>query len=311
MTSNDWFFGLDAGGTKSRLFARSRTGEESFQLFGDPANIFRQGKTQVASTLSRLVNNALTKLPRGALRAIHAGIAGTSALETKKDLIDRIRLLVKAKNSVSVSISSDGLTALEGAFKGGKGLLFIAGTGSGVLARTGTAITDVIHVGGWGYLIGDEGSGYSIGKRAMTAIAHALEGGPQTSLAQFAESSLTIFDRQSLLEAISHPDWKFQHLAPEVLNAAEGGDQVAASIIREETELLAHQSKLILDRHPGLSPRFTIIGGLGNNEYYTSSLCQTMKHIWPPATFTAPLATPAEGAARLAMRSFTDSDVPQ
>ena len=168
-----------------------------------------------------------------------------------------------------------------------------------------------MHVGGWGHLIGDEGSGYSIGKCAISAIAHKLDGGPSTSLSCFAESDLTIFDRQSLLKTISHPDWRFQDLAPEVLYAAERGDEVAATIIREETELLARQAKLLLDQYPDLTPRFTIIGGLSNNEYYVNSICRVMEHIWPSATFVTPLATPAEGAAQIAMQKYLDSDTPQ
>ena len=116
MTSNDWFFGIDSGATQSRLYAHSATGDSNFQLLGGPANIFRQGKKQVASILSKLINRALEKLPQGVLRAVHAGVAGASTLETEKDLTDHICTLVKSRHSVVVSLSGDGQTALEGAW---------------------------------------------------------------------------------------------------------------------------------------------------------------------------------------------------
>ncbi|MCY4160197.1 MAG: hypothetical protein OXE92_10115 [Bacteroidetes bacterium] len=310
MTSNDWFFGLDAGGTKTRLFARSGIGQ-CFQLFGGPANVFRQGRKRVASNLSNLIKDALLNLPQGALRAVHIGVAGVSVPSATTYLSTRISSLVNLNYSFPISISNDGVTAIEGAFSGESGLLFIAGTGSGVIAKTGPNISDILHVGGWGYVIGDEGSGYSLGKRAITAIAQALDGGPSTSMTHFAESKLSIFDRPSLLAAISHPDWKFQDLAPEILEFATGGDEVAASIVREETMLLAGQSKWILSRFPDLPPRFTIIGGLSNNQYYVNSLSEAMNTIWSAGVFMAPLATPAEGAAHLAIRQFTDSAAAQ
>jgi len=311
MTPNDWFFGIDAGGTKTRLYARSGDNDSSFRLYGGPANVYRQGKEETASILSTLINDALGRLPGGTLRAVHAGIAGAGTQDAKEYLRNHIPHLLDTNTSILISITNDCITALVGSFAGEKGLLFIAGTGSGVIARTGRDISNIRHVGGWGYLIGDEGSGYSLGRRAIASIAQALDGGPPTTLTAFAESSLAILDRQSLLKSISHPDWKFQHLAPIVLEAATNGDEVATTIVRKETELLAIQSKWILNKHPDLPPRFTIIGGLSRNEYYVRNMCNAMKTIWPPAAFTAPLSTPVEGAARLAIRQFIDSDVAQ
>ena len=175
------------------------------------------------------------------------------------------------------------------------------------MARTGPDLSMIHHIGGWGYLIGDEGSGYSIGRRAISAVAHAFDGGPKTQLTHIAESCLNIFDRSSLLSTISKPNWKFQQVAPFVLKAAEDGDQVATSLVREEIQLLANQSEWILQSIPDLQPRFTVVGGLTNNDYYIEALCQAMGKIWPIASFSAPCATPAEGAVQIAMQKSNGS----
>lgn len=311
MTSNDWYFGLDAGATKTRLHAHSGAGKVDLELLGGAANALRQGLAQTASVLSSLINDALSELPGGTLRAVHAGIAGASAPSIQKELVHRIRPLVNSEHPLNLTISHDGVIALEGAFAGQGGLLFIAGTGSGVMARTGAGISDFDHVGGWGHIIGDEGSGSAIGKRALAAVAHAFDGGPETRLTHLAKRHLNIHDRHSLLSTIGQSDWKFQNMAPLVLNAAEDGDDVAASVVQKETRLLARQAKLMLRKYPDLAPRYTIIGGLSNNKFYVNRLCAAMRNIWPLAKFVPPEATPAEGAVRIAMRQSIGSGVVQ
>ncbi|MCY3630960.1 MAG: hypothetical protein OXI05_10765 [Bacteroidota bacterium] len=311
MTSNDWYFGLDAGATKTRLYARSRVGHADLELLEGAANALRQGVAQTASVLSSLINDALDELPGGTLRAVHAGIAGASAPSIQKELVRRIRLLVNSDSPFNLTISHDGVIALEGAFAGQSGLLFISGTGSGVMARTGADISEVDHVGGWGHIIGDEGSGYAIGKRALAAVGHAFDGGPKTRLTHLAKRHLNIYDRHSLLSMIGQSDWKFQNMAPLALNAAEDGDDIAASVVQEETKLLARQAELMLKKYPDLDPRYTIIGGLSNNKFYVNRLCAATENIWPIAKFVAPKATPAEGAVQIAMQQSIDSDAVQ
>ncbi len=307
MTLNDWYLGIDAGATKTRLCARSSAGDETLELLGGAANVLRQGVEQTASVLSLLINDAMNRLSGGTLRAVHAGIAGASDPAIQKDLVHRIRPLIQSEHSFYLTISHDGVIALEGAFAGQNGLLFIAGTGSGVMARTGPGISDFDHIGGWGHVIGDEGSGHSIGRCTLAAIGHAFDGGPQTLLTQFVKQHLNIYDRHSLLYTIGRSDWKFQKVAPLALKAAEHGDNVATSIVQQETERLARQAKWMLMRHPALPPRYTVIGGLSNNDFYVEHLSAAMQTIWPIAKFAAPQATPAEGAVQIAMRQSTNS----
>jgi N-acetylglucosamine kinase-like BadF-type ATPase len=310
MPSAGCVFGLDAGATQTRLCARSLTGDPDLKVFGSAANVFRQGELQTAEILSCLINKALEKLPEIDLLAIHAGVAGASAPSTQKALADHIRSLIDRKDSLQISISHDGVNAIEGALGSEGGLLFIAGTGSGVMARTTKNHRQIDHVGGWGYLIGDEGSGYSIGRRGMAAVGHAFDGGPATTLTDLVRDHLNIHDRYSLLKSITSPDWKFQHVAPLVLQASSD-DAVACAIVHDETTLLAHQSEWLLKKHPNLNPRFTITGGLSNHELYVASMCNSMRRIWPAADYTPPTGTPLEGAVQIAIRQITGSDAPQ
>ena len=311
MPSASCVFGLDAGATQTRLCARSLDGDPDLKVFGNAANVFRLGELQTAEILSCLIKRALEKLPEVDLLAIHAGVAGASAPATQKALTDHIRLLIDGKDSLQISVSHDGVNAIEGALGGEAGLLFIAGTGSGVMARPQTNHTQIDHVGGWGYLIGDEGSGYSIGRRGMAAVGHAFDGGPTTTLTDLVRDHLRIHDRYSLLKSITSPDWKFQHVAPLVLQASCDADAVACAIVDDETTLLARQAEWLLKKHPNLNRRYTITGGLSNHEFYVASICSAMRGIWPAAEYTPPKGTPLEGAVQIAMRQITGSDAPQ
>jgi len=305
---NRWFFGIDAGGTQTRLYAQSKEKKTSFRLFGGPANVFRDGKKHAAMIVSRLINEGYGKIPSGTLCGIHAGIAGVGSVNGLRGFEEQINRLTDAGNICKISVSNDGLIALHGALSGGRGLVFIAGTGSGVLARTGPSLSDMVHVGGWGYSIGDEGSGYSIGQRGMAAIAHQIDGGPYTRLGEIAEKQIGITDRHSLLSKISQPDWRYQDFVVHVLNAAVQGDAIATGIVEQETKMLANQLTWILKKHPDLNPVFTVIGGLSNNEYYLNHLCDAVTHIWTEASYTDPHYTPAEGAAQIALNRFSNSD---
>lgn len=311
MRSASCVFGIDAGATQTRLCARSLDGEPDLMVFGKAANVFRLGELQTAEILSCLINNALEKLPEADLLAVHAGVAGASASSTQKALADQIRSQIDGRESLQISISHDGVIAIEGALGGEGGLLIIAGTGSGVMARAQKNHAQIDHVGGWGYLIGDEGSGYSIGRRGMAAVGHAFDGGPTTSLTDLVRDQLNIHDRYSLLKSITSPDWKFQCVAPLVLQASSDADAVACTIVHNETALLARQAEWLLKKHPNLNPRFTITGGLSKHEFYVSSMCGAMRGIWPAAEYTSPTGTPLEGAVQIAMRQITDSDAPQ
>ena len=133
MPSAGCVFGLDAGATQTRLCARSLAGDPDLNVFGNAANVFRQGELQAAEILSCLIKKALEKLPEIDLLAIHAGVAGASAPSIQKALADHIRSLIYCKDSIQISISHDGVIAIEGALGGEGGLLFIAGTGEAEL----------------------------------------------------------------------------------------------------------------------------------------------------------------------------------
>ncbi len=296
--------GIDAGGTYTRLCARSNDGTPDLILNGDPANALRQGEARSASVLAELIRGALAQRQKYVLRAIHAGVAGAGSQGVQTNMARRLRRRLQLDQECIVAVSHDGITAIEGAFAGESGLLFIAGTGSGVLARTMDGETG--HAGGWGYVIGDEGSGQALGRRGLAAVAHAIDGGPVTALSALLQERFGIADRDALLGAVFDRTWPIQQVAPLVLHTAEAGDLVTAHIVHSEVMALARQAEWLLKRVKNVDPRFAISGGLGKSKYYRKCLHHAVRAVWPESNMKRPQHSGLEGAVRLAVKQVVN-----
>lgn len=292
--------GIDAGGTQTRLLARTNSALPDLNLHGEPANALRSGAEQSAKAISDLVRQALVQRPSCVLQAIHAGIAGAGSLEMQRSIAGHLRQRLSLDQECTVTVSHDGITSIEGAFAGESGLLFIAGTGSGVLIRTHEGVDH--HGGGWGYLIGDEGSGYALGRSGLAAVANEIDGGPVTMLRNLLQERFGIAGRNALLRAVFDKTWPIQQVAPLVVQAAEALDPIAAKIVSSETRALARQAGWLLQRIKSVRPRFAVCGGLGESEYYVTCLRHAMQTVWPEANLCRPRFTGLEGALRLAQK---------
>ena len=143
---------------------------------------------------------------------------------------------------------NDALIALQAAVGEAPGIVIVSGTGSIAYGRDRAG--HAARAGGWGYVLGDEGSGYWIGRLAMRAVVRAADGrGSPTSL---TERLLAHFGAQrpdELLQTVYHASFRpaaFTALAAHVQQAREDGDLAAATILdRAAQELLEAASSVI------------------------------------------------------------------
>jgi N-acetylglucosamine kinase-like BadF-type ATPase len=142
--------------------------------------------------------------------------------------------------------------------------LLISGTGSIALGRS--AAGSWLRVGGWGVHLGDEGSGYGIGRSALRALARGEDGrGAPTDLRGLVLDALGVAAPSDLIKwmaAARKAD--VAALVPLVCECAEAGDRVAASIVEEAVdELVAHVRTLIRRLEPWpATPEVAFAGGL-------------------------------------------------
>lgn len=205
-----------------------------------------------------------------------------------------------------LSVVSDSATALAGAFRRGPGIVAISGTGSVVLGRN---IAGGQHrAGGWGWLVGDEGSAVAIGRAGLrAACAHADQSGPRTKLHDLMLAHFGITDLNDAKRIVYAPEFAakgFASLAPLVSSAAEQDDDAAFEIIRGDGVMLAGQV-IAVARRLKLTPTDTRVAPLGGGFAYIYGLRAAFAHafamIQPDVQVVEPDADALQGAVWMAM----------
>lgn len=296
------FVGIDAGGTSIRVLAARGTAEPTHEASLPGANPQREGLARTAELLATAVQGAIDAFPSSPSGAVFvcAGIAGAGRPEEAKELATECRSRLDQVADVRVDVVHDGIVALEGAFSGESGVIIIAGTGSIVLARTHDG--EYLRGGGWGYLIGDEGSGYALGAAGVRAVAREMDGGPSTRMTAMLAESDAVDSKESLARLIYRAKTPLQTFAPMVLTAAAEGDAVANEILVNQVTALATQLRELVSNQTQISHQVTLVGGLSQNELFRSQLSATIARTLPGWSVVAPLETPVQGALRLARR---------
>lgn len=154
---------------------------------------------------------------------------------------DKRDILARTLNTAQLVVTNDAVIALSGATGGGPGIVTIAGTGSIVLGRNSTG--RVARAGGWGYVFGDEGGAFDIGRQALRAALRSEEGwGPDTALRAILLEATGAANINDILHLFYTPAWprsRVALLAAEVDRAAQIGDAVAQRILANAAQDLA------------------------------------------------------------------------
>ncbi len=138
-------------------------------------------------------------------------------------------------------LTTDAVVALAGATPEGQGIIVIAGTGSISYGRNVEGRT--ARAGGWGYIFGDEGGAFDLGRQALRASLRMEEGwGPPTQLRELFLEATQSRSANDMLHRFYTPDWprnRVATLAPLVDSAANAGDPVAVQLIQNAAQELA------------------------------------------------------------------------
>jgi N-acetylglucosamine kinase len=213
---------------------------------GGPSNHQSVGAEAARVGLAEAVGAARLAAGDPPLAAACLGMAG---LDRKEDLQILQDIAATVLPGLPVRIVNDAEIALAGGTGGRRqGVVVIAGTGSiavGVDAKGRTA-----RAGGWGHALGDEGSGYDLGHRALNAATRAQDGrGPETSLVDKLSTAIGVPDLEALAHRVYLENWaapEVAALAPVVLEAAEEGDQVAQGIVDAAAHELALAAVVVI-----------------------------------------------------------------
>jgi len=258
----DTFIGIDGGGTRTVAVVIDRSGAELGRVEGGPSLVRRGDPTAGVSLLANLAERALTTAGKAPpARAICFALAGAGR---EADRIEIAAALQREALTERIRVVTDADAALYDAFENGPGILLIAGTGSIALAQSEREGTT--RVGGWGALLGDEGSGYAIGLSALQAAIRAYDlRGPETRLLH------ALLDELELEGAPDLVDWtaragkdEIAALSRLVSELANSGDQVADQILTLAVEaLIEHIESALCNGSPWSEPpALGLSGGL-------------------------------------------------
>lgn len=241
-----YFAGVDGGGTRTTLVLADGSGRELARRGGPAGLVDPRDPAASAAVVAGLVREAVEEagLP-GRPAALCAGLAGVGNAAEREAV--RAALDASAVADV-VLVTTDGAIALEGSLAGGAGVLLIAGTGSVAYGRGEDGRVE--RCGGWGMWIGDEGSGYAIGRGGLAAAVRAVDGrGPPTVLLDRLLPLLDLEDPRAI------PPWvgraakaDVAALARVVLDAAGQGDEAAWRVVEEAAAGLAEHVEALWAR---------------------------------------------------------------
>jgi N-acetylglucosamine kinase-like BadF-type ATPase len=250
--------GVDAGASHT-VAALARGGELLRTAVGDPANPHVEGLARAVDAIARAIGCVLQgETPA----AVSVGAAGAGRKETCEAL--RAELVTRFPTA-RVAVTDDAHIALRAAIPEGDGMTVICGTGSIVYAEVGGRR---FRAGGYGYLIGDKGSGFAIGAAALRGLLNAIEGiAPRDALSDALAVHLGADDGSDVLAGIyesSAPVTEIAACAPLVLEHAANGVPSAVAIVQDAE---AHLFELIraVAMHANLVP-FAFSGGLLRDE---------------------------------------------
>jgi N-acetylglucosamine kinase len=208
-----------------------------------------------------------------------------------------------------VFVTTDARIALAGATPGGPdepGVVLIAGTGAIAFGR-GAGGAEA-RAGGWGPLLGDEGSGYAIARQGLAAVVRELDGrGPQTRIRTLLfESERNIHTLEELLAKIYRSEGGAGDVAayfPLVLSAAKGGDAEARRILGEAGRELALAAITVIRKlrlEAEAFPVATVGGVFAAGELLLGPLAAEVHAVAPGARVGPPAYPPEIGAIRMA-----------
>ncbi|MFW5787298.1 MAG: N-acetylglucosamine kinase [Halanaerobiales bacterium] len=296
--------GIDAGGSstrciiydtaKKRVLTKTKSGPGNYQIVG---------LKKAINEINIAFLKARENIPCGNIETLGLGIAGAGRK------VDKNKLKIKLIDKLPVSelyITDDGEIALLGATGGKKGVILIAGTGS--IAYGLKKDKQKIRRGGWGPIIGDEGSGYWLGMEAIRAGVKFSEGrGPATELLQIVKEKLDLTNLNELIPMVYDkklPRKKIAKIAPSLIDQAGENDEVSKKILENGIDELIKMVLALVDDMDYKVNKFAVSGGLFQNKnfikFFSNKLKNTGFDIYHPKN------KPVMGAVYYALRQKED-----
>ena len=293
--------GMDVGGTSARCLVADLDGRRLGIGHGGGGNPVSHGIGTAIEQIRTAAEEALRDVDRSQVSASVVGVAGFADESRARDAFG---LMWSGLGVASPpQVISDTLVAFAAGTAETTGTVLVSGTGAAA-----AEVTDgrpALVADGIGWLLGDDGSGFWVGRQA---VRHALRPrGPGVDDDPLAVSvALHLLGRRAgrndlLAAAYAGPPVALARLAPVVVEAADGGDLVACRILAAAADRLDESAASV--RAPGAASPIVLSGGMFAARHVTEPLRERLRRRWPAAPIRRAM-NGAGGAAWLAARSL-------
>ena len=305
----NYFLGVDGGGTKSVCVVTDYQFNIIHKEEGGPTNFLAFHPDEAAENLFNLICECKKKLviEDRDIASVCIATAGVGREEDANFLKEKLTELNKKKKCAisNFYITGDMEAALEGAFSGGPGIMLIAGTGSICCGKNREG--NLIRVGGNGRVIGDEGSGFSIGRKGLRTALRSYDGRClETKMLSEIFGIMKVNSPDEVIKKVYRENYNIAQLAETVIACAVNNDEAAWNIVNEEAEELVLHLYAILPKLNVSEAKLAFGGSLLTNEnLYKDLVVKRINKAFPNIEIVEPEKSPEIGAAMIAKRKFS------
>lgn len=287
-----YWLGIDAGGSRSTIIAVDEQNELINKVTGPSIHAGRLKPSESAKRVARLVAEILSDLDQASPVGLGVGLAGAGRSSIQKQVTNELE---RQLPSIPLIVASDAETSYFATFKDEPGILIICGTGSIAMGKDGEGWK---RSGGYGYQIGDPGSGYQLGQKLLF---HACE---HYSLHDQFPLPLALEDRElktleQLLDFLYVEKQSPAKFAPHFLQSVKDGNKELESILDRELELLTLQVKTLTQKIVNFSGKISMSGGIASDEMFREKLKSHLRNVIPEIKWAEWVKEPAYGSCYL------------
>ena len=240
-----YFIGIDSGGTKFEIVITDPQKKVLYKGKYPSCHYSVHGAEKTVEVLSGYVLKSVRKkgLKKENCAGICFGLAGAREEFDRKKLAKLFKAKLKIKN---ITVVTDAKNAITGAFNGGDGIILIAGTGSVLYGKYKGKLN---RVGGWGRILGDQGSGYIIGQKGLRELVKEYDerelGREESILSRLVKKKFGI-EKKNIVDKVFDKHFEIQLVCESVIEAAEKKDKICLQIVKQAADDLLANIKLYL-----------------------------------------------------------------
>jgi N-acetylglucosamine kinase-like BadF-type ATPase len=307
-----YVIGVEGGGTKTNAALADENGIIKYRSTSGPSNFLIVGLEKACENIISGLEKCISDsgIPKSDIPVIMLGLTGAGRALDQNNMKNAFKEY-SSKNGYlfnDILVDSDARISLEAAFPNKPGMIIIAGTGSIMFGKDGDG--NLFRVGGWGRILGDEGSGLYIGKKGLMAVVRQIDGrGEITLISEIISNKHNLNSLETIVKAVYTDNFDIASLAPSVFEAAEKNDKIALSILDDAAEELCLHIKTMIkkikfENKIGIS----FVGSiLTNDNYVRTRLLNKISNEIKVLDVISSEAEPLDGAIVMAINIFSDT----